>query len=271
MKNKQLSLKEIKEVQLGILLCVSDFCDRHNLRYYLAYGTLIGAVRHKGYIPWDDDIDIIMPREDYNSFISSFNTEMAGSNYLAIPPYNDGYHTFLKVADTRTLKTSTEYAQKGKDGGHLIIDIFPLDGVPETDYEYTQWFNRLHKIYQGYYLKHKIYCGTLKNRIKTFVRKLQYHSYKSKKSLKKEAEHLHNLYPYENCNYVGVVESCWNSPKNKVKKEWYNDYVLLDFEGYQFKAPKGYHEVLSSIYGDYMELPPVDQRIPCHQGDIFWR
>ncbi|MFR5682857.1 MAG: phosphorylcholine transferase LicD [Clostridia bacterium] len=125
-----MSLEEIKSIQLDILSQVANYCDRNGLRYFLAYGTLLGAVRHKGYIPWDDDIDIMMPRPDYMQFINSFNNEKCalrvGSHYL-----DKNYpYVIAKVYDTSTLckeNIDVEYSIG------INIDVFPIDGLPETE------------------------------------------------------------------------------------------------------------------------------------------
>lgn len=270
MDKVKLSLEEIKNLQTDILVKVADFCEKHNLKYFLAYGTLLGAIRHNGYIPWDDDIDIVMPREDYNKFIQTFNQENKDTHYLSIAPFK-GNHTILKVADTRTYIKSIVYKDIRKKGCYRTIDIFPLDGVPEDCAEYKEWYQKLYRIYHGFYIKQQAFSGRIKSRIKLFIAKLKNRTYLPKSSFRKKAEILHKQYLYENCQYIGAVESSANSIKNKMKKKWYEDYVLVDFEGHKFRAPKNYHEILSSLYGDYMQCPPVEQRVFLHLEDVFWR
>ena len=130
---KEISFEESKKLELDILLAVADFCNKNNLTYFLAYGTLIGAIRHKGFIPWDDDIDIQMPREDYNKFIETFSHE----RYKTIAPGTPlSKHSFVKVIDTETVKI--EAHKKYKKGFLGVdIDIFPLDGTPSDENEYN--------------------------------------------------------------------------------------------------------------------------------------
>lgn len=270
MDKVKLSFDEIKSLQTDILIATVDFCEKHNLKYFLAYGTLLGAIRHKGYIPWDDDIDIVMPRQDYNTFIETFNKENKGTHYLAIPPFK-GNHTILKVADTRTFIQSVVYKDMRKKGCYRTIDIFPLDGVPEDYEKYKEWYQKLHEIYYGFYRKQQAFSGGIKSRIKLLITKLRNHAYLPKSSFRKQSKKLHSQYSYENCQYIGAIESTANSIKNKVKKEWYDEYILVDFEGHKLRAPKNYHEILSSLYGDYMECPPVEQQVFLHLEDVFWR
>ena len=270
MSKEKLSLEEIKKLQLDILIKVADFCEKHNLRYFIAYGTLIGAIRHKGYIPWDDDIDIVMPRKDYNKFIELFNQENKNPNYLAIAPFK-GNHPILKVADTRTYIKSEIFKNPHKKGVYRAIDVFPLDGVPEDETEFKEWYQKLYRLYYRYYKKQLGYTGGIYNRIRRFFSKLKQGAFLPKTFFKKTSERLHKPYPYESSPYVGAIEATANSPKNKVKKEWYDEHIMVEFEGYKFRAPKNYHEILSSIYGNYMELPPVEQRVFPHLDDVYWR
>ena len=126
---KQLTIEEVKKMNLDILSVVADFCEKNGLRYWLYYGTLIGAIRHNGYIPWDDDIDIAMPRPDYEKFLKTFN-QTSGSLYKVIEDrISIGYHTpFAKVHNPETIIES-EFSDEMAFG--VFIDIFPFDGVKD--------------------------------------------------------------------------------------------------------------------------------------------
>ena len=144
---KSVPVEEQKKIALDILLDIAEFCDEHGLRYFLAYGTLIGAVRHMGYIPWDDDIDIQMPREDYNKLVEIYNEQKKNERYELIDPYSKkSRHTFVNVVDTRTVKLEPNVEYKFGYFG-IDIDIFPLDGMPSDDVKYNEWHKALQKIY----------------------------------------------------------------------------------------------------------------------------
>jgi len=132
-------INELRQIQMGILDHVHQFCEAHGLRYFLSSGTLIGAVRHQGYIPWDDDIDIYMPREDYEQFLQSYHDD--NGVYRAINPTTEShyYYTFAKVVDQRTRMVETE--TQGYEIG-VYMDIFPVDYVSDDPQERERVFIR---------------------------------------------------------------------------------------------------------------------------------
>ncbi len=263
---KKMQIDEIKRVELGILSNIADFCDKNGLKYFLAYGTLIGAIRHKGFIPWDDDIDIWMPRDDYNKLIEIFNKDN-NQKYKLISP-NDivARHTFVKIVDTYTCKIENGIEYKNGCLG-VDIDIFPLDGEPDDDATYVKWYNKLQRCYKKIYYYVRTSSGQFKTKVKIFVIKSLSGG---KKHLLKKANKLHNMYIYEDSNYIGTVESADNSIKNRYLKEWFADYILVDFEDYKFKIPIGYDEILTKMYGDYMQLPPEGKQITHHKNNMYW-
>jgi lipopolysaccharide cholinephosphotransferase len=264
---REISFEESKKVELDILVDVAKFCDEHGLRYSLAYGTLIGAVRHKGFIPWDDDIDITMPRADYNEFLRTYNQE--GKFYKAIDPRSSiARHSYVKVIDTRTVKIEPMIEYEEYLG--VDIDIFPLDGMPADDKIYDKWYATMHSIYRKYV--YGIMTPNAKSHWSNFklrVRKIGVP--KDVGILLDKAQTMHEQYPYEECEYVGALECPWDWKENRVKKELYEQRVEVDFEGLKFKAPAGYHSILTSIYGDYMCLPPEAERVTHHNNETYWK
>lgn len=264
---REISFEETKKIELDILVDVAKFCDEHGLRYYLAYGTLIGAIRHKGFIPWDDDIDITMPRADYNEFLRTYNAE--GKVYRVTNPRDkNSRHTFAKVTDTRTVKIEpmVDYAEPlGID-----VDIFPLDGMPDDEVVYEKWYAELYDLYEKFTVKclKGSYYPRFTTRLKLKAKQL---FYPSRKRIMDKAQALHEKYPYETSEYVGSMECQWNWKGNRNKKELYADAVEVDFEGLKFKAPVGYDAVLRGIYGDYMELPPEEKRVTHHTNKMYWK
>lgn len=264
---KPISFEEAKKIEFDILCYVADFCDKHGLQYFLAYGTLIGAIRHKGFIPWDDDIDLHMPRADYDRFLELFGTEAKGSPYRAISPYEDiARHTFVKVVDTRTVKleNGVEYPH-----GHLGVDldIFPLDGLPDKKEDFDKFYDRLIRQYQKQRFLIMSPKGSLKKRLALPILRVLVGS---KKKVLNKAKRIHEEYPYEAAKYVGCIESAFMSRRNRYQKEWVEQTVDVPFEGRLFKAPIGYDEILTTVYGDYMKLPPAEAQVTHHENNMFW-
>ena len=262
---KPISIVESKKIQFNILRQVANFCEKNNLRYFLAYGTLIGAIRHKGFIPWDDDTDIWMPRKDYNLFLDKFNSN---ESYRVINPKEDiAKHSYAKVIDTQTIKIEPNIKYNQFLG--IDIDVFPLDGVPENEEDSILFYEKLQKIYR----KHTVCILYPKSRnilrnIKIIIKKL---FSVDRKKLLLQAEEMHKEYPYEGCKYVACYESSFNSIKNRSLKSDFEDYIMVEFEGEMFRAPIGYDRILKNIYGNYMQLPPEEKRITHHTNKIFWR
>ena len=131
---KEISIEELKDLQTGIAVMVHDFCQEHGIRYFLGYGSLIGAVRHKGYIPWDEDIDLGMPRPDYERFIHTFPGAYPDLKVFA-PELDPGYYApYANVCLEGTLLVEQNLSHHGREIG-VKVDIFPIDGAPSDDAE----------------------------------------------------------------------------------------------------------------------------------------
>ena len=266
---KALTPEESKQLQTELLLELASFCDRNGITYFLGYGTLLGAVRHKGYIPWDDDIDVWMPRPDYEKFCAFYKEQNQNPRFAIVCPEEKiARHTFLKMVDTRTLKIEdgVDYSN-GTLGAD--IDIWKLDGAPSNEKEYVKWCKRLRFAYLCFFgAVSKRGFGGFWRRTKLFLLKL--YAGKKEKWLKR-SDKLHALYPYETCKYTSSAISLYNMKNERFLKEWFDETVSLPFEGYELKAPKHYHEILTQKYGDYMRLPPEAQRVSRHENNVFWK
>ncbi|MEE1198583.1 MAG: LicD family protein [Acutalibacteraceae bacterium] len=263
---KELTIDEAKKIELEILLFFDKFCKENNKQYFLAGGTLIGAVRHKGFIPWDDDIDTYMMREDYDWMIENFNKIKSQSRYKLIPPSSEhAKHSFVKIIDVKTVKIENGVAYNNDYLG-VDIDVFPLDGQPDTIKEYNKWHKKLMTIYRLH-----TYCiidtaGKLKRIIAVPLIRL---FTGGRKTLLKRAEKLHKKYTYENAKYIGPKECAFNTYNDRYKKEWFDKAIDGEFEGHIFPIPIGYDAVLTQLYGDYMKLPPVEKQITHHSNKMY--
>ena len=263
---KELSFDEAKTIELDILLHISDFCKKNNLHYFLAYGTLIGAVRHKGFIPWDDDIDINMPRQDYNWLIENYNKINPNGRYQLISPYSkEARHSFVKIIDTYTVKIEEGIDYNDRYLG-VDIDIFPLDGQPNSDEKFNRWYNKLMRVYRIYFYCKIDQSTSFKKRTAIPLLRLLYNG--GRNALKK-AEKLHKKYPYEKSKYIGAVECMFNSRGNRYQKEWFDHAIEAEFEGHLLWIPCGYNQILTQVYGDYMKLPPKEKQVSHHKNKMY--
>lgn len=260
------SLDELKSIELDIMKKIHTFCESENIFYVLGYGTLIGAVRHKGFIPWDDDIDILMPRHEYERFMDSFGA-FAEENGLYIASNRTKPHmcrAFAKVCDKRTIQYEPKY--KDREARGVFVDVWPLDGYPS---------NRIsRKIHQGKLLIEFIalhasftnldYIPKEQTNKRALIR--LFSKADSEKILEK-FERDTRKYPYDNSEWV----MCSSTKPELFRRKWFEGRFLTDFEDAQFYAPSGYDEYLRCRYGDYMKLPPVEQQKPHHVIDTYWK
>lgn len=252
---RKLEIDELRQRQIEILDVVSSFCDKNEIDYILEGGTLLGAIRHGGYIPWDDDIDIGMLRKDYDRFAEIFPREMADTQYVfECPEKNKNWHLpFGKVMDMNTL-----FVQDGHDLG-INIDVFPYDDVP-NDYKVAEQMYKkrdfLKKINAVQINENAPRGGVLRRSIVYVIRFLlrlfprYYFIHCIANSARK----------YEGKGYETVGNFTAESKIPPCKKEIVTNRILAKFEGKEYKIPKDYDTWLRAFYGEYMKLPPEDQR-----------
>ena len=254
-------IHELRQIQMGILDEVHRFCEAHSLRYFLSSGTLIGAVRHKGYIPWDDDIDIYMPRKDYEQFLMTYHDE--SGRFKAIDPQREVhyYYTFAKVIDQRTLMVEDETV--GYEIG-VFMDIFPVDYVTDDLQERERVFRQKKLLYK--IRRCKISNGN------PLHSRLAYLCYKylpiTVKQLNRRIRRLIVL--EESTRTVCNMTEAGPKMKGCFPAEDIASSVDIEFEGKLYKTMVGYKDYLERTYGDYMTLPPVEQRVT-HHFEAYWR
>ena len=261
-----LKLSEIQLEEKKILDEVVKFLDNNKIKYFLTYGTLIGAIRHKGFIPWDDDIDIAVPRDDYDRLVSLFkdNSNLLGNNlYFHSFELGNLNMPFAKVYNRDIEVYDWSYNEKAEK--NLWIDIFPIDGYPESDDEFIKWNKKKLRLKSLILYRKMTLKRILKNKKKIIfvlpkillkiVLNILPERFLSKKIVK-----LTEKYPYDKSKYAGCYVWSSNLGEKMLKKD-FEEYTKVDFEGSKYNALKKYDKYLSQVYGDYMTLPPEEKRI----------
>lgn len=253
---KEITLEEKKQIQLQMLIEIDEFCRKHNIRYSLAYGTLIGAIRHKGFIPWDDDVDIMMPLPDMLRFKEIFRS--ASMRYLDVDTDANYQYSFSRIANTQTFNkdgiVSTGYG--------VCIDLYPVLGLPH-DIESVELFFKEAKPKRE---RHSCLI-----RMKSIL--MRYFPIKNIPGFNREMKRYRDFlfqFPYEKTRFFfthgGELEM-----RNVHDFDLFEKITDVSFEGHVFMSIFRYDDFLRRFYGDYMQLPPEDQRIPYHGGHYYWK
>ena len=263
---KELDTKQVQEISLNILYRVTQLCEKLNLKYFLMYGTLIGAIRHHGFIPWDDDVDIMMPRPDYDCLLNYLeNNKLSNLTVFNNNTHEDYPYMITRISDDRY---QIEADNEKSIGMGVFIDIYPFDGLGNTEKEAIKYG------LQGDRLSSFCYQATRKrfsmvNTSSTFKRFLKLPVYIISKLIGKRYFQnrilfLNGKYEYYKSNYVGCFVWLSGGFRDIFRREWFDDYEMCQFEQYSFRVPKQYDSVLKHAYGDYMTLPPEGERIGHH-------
>lgn len=252
-----LTVEERKDISLCILEEIHNFCQKNSIQYFLDYGTLLGAVRHKGFIPWDDDIDICMLRNDYEKFLLSFKND----KYL-IANYRTGKGfplIFSKVFDSST--EGYYYGKKVKYG--VAVDVFPIDAFPKDNFD---------KFYKKYFKLYRLYAfatfyHSKENLFKHYAYRIC-NLFFPKRYLAKKIDLYVRQFPISQADFVGnIINSTTPKP---ISKNVFSECILFPFEDRKFFIPKDYNQILVSKYGEnYMTPPPEKERVSKHDEEYF--
>lgn len=254
MEEQPLSLRERQLEYLRILKELDRYCTEKGLRYYMGCGTLLGAVRHKGFIPWDDDLDVFMPRPDYMRLVKEYHSV----DYTLHTIYNDKAHAY----NFGRLCSNHIYTPMGRKKDFSFgIDVYVINGAPSTREEQNK-----HKDDTQVYIRRKTKLLTFRN----ILAKRNLWPYKNlafplmnRELMKAEMEFA--KYDFDSSEYIWP----YGGGRLNMKKENYGTPIRLQFEDGMFLAPEHYHEVLTLGYGDYMQLPPEEKRIQSHASNFY--
>jgi lipopolysaccharide cholinephosphotransferase len=262
----EIKLDELKSIQINILKAIDSFCKQNNIKYFLAYGTLLGSVRHKGYIPWDDDIDIIMSRSDYEVFLKKFNLSSIRYKFICNQNFDEYYLVFGKAIDTQTVLIENGVINASHIG--IYVDIFPYDNRYDS-YSCSLLLSYLIKFINFIRLTKPL---SFNHKTKTITRQLIFYIFKlitapfSLKKLNNIVESLSKISNQNNSKYVSVA------PGSIIyERAWFNDCIEEKFEGIYFQIPREYDKVLTAMFGNYMQLPSVEKRVSHHYFIAYWK
>lgn len=265
MKTHVLNQALIKAIQLELLQEIDAFCQAAGIHYSLAYGTLIGAVRHQGFIPWDDDIDLIMPRPDFDRFLQTFHSEK--DEVIDLSRSNVCVETFAKVCRKNTIMTDLEF---GRTLWGVNVDIFPIDGAPSPGLQdhyaamcrKREWISRLCPFYKV--------VG--KNKLRWFVKyclkRLRYLHRGNCADIKAEINDDLRACRFEEAPLAGAYFGD-DEIREFMPREWFESYTELEFEGKRYPVIAHYDDYLRRLFGDYMQLPPEEQRVTRHHYEVY--
>ncbi len=260
------SIEEIKKRAFSVLCEIDDFCKKNDIKYFLAYGTLLGAIRHSGFIPWDDDIDIMMPRPDYERF----NKLYKGNDKFGILMAGDAkyVYSFTKVYDKNTLVIENVNKNARNRIFGLYVDVFPLDGVPQDESKRREISDLIYRDTHKTTIKYTKLSSTnsvLKNILLLPVQFCLLSYRYSKLAVRVDTKS--QTYSYDESEYVSCL--VWDDKYKYYAKAWYGEVIEHEFEGKMFPIPSEYDKMLTYIYGNYMELPPKEEQCLTHGYKVF--
>lgn len=263
---KEIGLTELKQMELSLLSEFAEFCEGHRLRYFLAYGTLIGAAKYRGFIPWDDDIDVIMPRPDYEEFLRLASGKI--SEEAAVLDYRNtaGYiYPFAKVVDRRTRIIEEDIGDLHPIG--VYIDVFPVDGMDrrERSVSVKRFLYRVMLGWAVYPIKKGKTPGSI------VIKMILYPVFRGigYRFFTKRLDTLSRRVDFDEADKVSQI--AWDKKLISMPREDFQESVKLEFEGKMFWAPANYDRHLKRRYGNYRDDPSPEECISGHRFKAYWK
>ena len=273
MERQTIPSDKLKEISLSVLIQLDEICKQQGLRYTLAYGTLIGAIRHKGFIPWDDDIDIAMPRPDYEKFIEYCQQNETPFYFVSANTDKRYCYLFAKACAKDTVLIENTADRYDCPLG-VYVDIFPIEGLGDSKEQADKNYDK--KVHAR---KKLIVSGRKKFR-RTKSRAWWYQPFRfayflwtrlfSPNKQIKKIEKFYKQIDFDSSSYAGITCADYGK-KNIVDKDVFASYTTVEFEGKEFVAVKRYDEYLTALYGDYMTPPPENKRKSHHHFTAYFK
>lgn len=254
------TIKEVQDISFRILKYFASFCKKYNIPFMLAYGTLLGAVRHKGFIPWDDDIDVMLTRENYLKLIDAVKKEDVSPYEFLLPELDDDYFAPLgKIADTRTLVIQ-DYGYKSHKNSGLYVDIFVIDHIPSNECKARNFYNKANRL-RFMWLMAMRALGKMSTSFLKYILRIPVSLFAKMFGWKYWRDRYINYAKSENeSEYAGIVIYGEGLKKEMFPISMFESTTKVQFEGYEFDAPMNPDLYLTQMYGNYLVLPPVNER-----------
>ena len=268
---RRIDINGLKQIQLDVLSAIHRFCTEHGIRYSLGCGTMLGCARHQGYIPWDDDIDIYLLRDDYNKLVREFPKTLDGKyQFISLERDNKWNKAYGKVFDNRTIlcEAVSETVQIG-----VNIDVFPIDDVPDNEQQWNAYNKtrvKLQKLYaiktysprSEWHLLKKL--GLAAGKIALLPASSRFLAWRLQKMATK-----HNGKGF--CRVFECCQGLFESRSFPFRKSLFDNLKLMPFEGREFFGFEDYDEYLTNCYGDWRQLPPKEKQVTNHIFNAWWK
>ena len=261
---RKVSFEESRKIQLDILRDIDRTCREHGIKYSLSMGTLIGAIRHKGFIPWDDDIDLMMTRGEFEKFLLAYSGKY---HVIDISTNKNWWDSYTRIADDKTLCVFEDNQYTVKHG--IWVSIIPIDNIPDEDDKWQSMREKIIRIYRLcklYAIKWNKNISFMRNCAKMILKffmkpiPVSFWARKAKKILTSCAD-------VKTKRKTRMIFWCKDV---SFSSNIFDNYIDIPFEDATVMSIADYDSLLRSLYGDYMKLPPKEEQVPGHDYDAYW-